>query len=48
MNAIKLRAKITNPNHLSYGEIVEVEWLDLKNKRITFNGVATALGFGIC
>jgi len=47
VDAIKFRAKITNPNHLSYGEIVEVEWLDLKNKRITFNGVATALGFGI-
>jgi len=47
VNAIKFRAKITNPNHLSYGGIVEVEWLDLKNKRITFNGVATALGFGI-
>lgn len=45
MNAIKFRAKITNPNHISYGEIVDVEWIDIKNKRITFNGIATGLGF---
>lgn len=34
MNAIKFRTKITNPNHLSYGEIVEVEWLDLKKTNV--------------
>lgn len=43
---IKFRAKIINSNHLSAGKIVDVEWLDIKNKQISFNGVKFENGFG--
>lgn len=46
MDNIKLRAKIIDPSHLSGGKIVDVEWIDFKNKQITFNGVAFEHGFG--
>lgn len=46
MESVKFRAKITDESHLSGGKIVDVEWIDLKNKEITFNGRAFELGFG--
>jgi len=46
MDNIKFRAKITDESHLSAGKIVDVEWIDFKNKQITFNGVAFEMGFG--
>ncbi|KYG89997.1 hypothetical protein A0U40_09745 [[Bacillus] sp. KCTC 13219] len=46
MDNIKFKAKITDSSHLSAGKIVDVDWIDLKNKQITFNGVAFEHGFG--
>ena len=46
MENIKFRAYIKDEKSSSYGEIVDVEWIDFKNKVITFNSIRFAT-FGL-
>lgn len=43
MENVKFKAKITDESHFSFGKIVDVEWINLKKREISFHGRAYGL-----